>query len=73
MKNGALVARETPARTDALILFAGQEAGPGITVVKAARPGQDPRLDLPAIDPRTVEVLAQVEGAALAIEAGGRS
>lgn len=70
VKDGVLVARETTAGTDALIRSAGQESGPGVTIVKAARPGQDPRLDLPAIGPETVDVLAQVEGAALAIEAG---
>lgn len=69
VKDGELVARETPAGTDALIRRAGREAGPGITLVKAARPDQDPRLDLPAIGPETVEVLAEVEGAVLAVEA----
>lgn len=70
VKGGVVVARETEEGTDALIRRAGREAGPGITIVKAARPGQDPRLDLPAIGPETVAVLAEVPGAGLAVEAG---
>lgn len=70
VKDGEVVARETPEGTDALIRRAGLEVGPGITIVKVARPGQDPRLDLPAIGPETVEVLAEVDGAGLAVEAG---
>ena len=70
VKDGEVVARETTKGTDALIRMAGQEAGPGVTIVKAARPGQDPRLDLPAIGPTTIETLAEAGVEALAVEAG---
>ncbi|MEM9177246.1 MAG: UDP-2,3-diacylglucosamine diphosphatase LpxI, partial [Myxococcota bacterium] len=67
---GHVVARETLEGTDALIRRAGAAAGAGFTLVKAARPGQDPRLDLPAIGPTTIDVLAEAGAGALAIEAG---
>ncbi|MGB0621082.1 MAG: UDP-2,3-diacylglucosamine diphosphatase LpxI domain-containing protein [Myxococcota bacterium] len=69
IKEGCVVARETPAGTDALIREAGRVAGNGFVIVKAARPGQDPRLDLPAIGPTTIAALAEAGGAGLAIEA----
>lgn len=70
VKDGEVVARETLEGTDALIRRAGREAGPGVTIVKAARPGQDPRLDLPVIGPTTIETLAAAGVEALAVEAG---
>ncbi|MBB83660.1 MAG: hypothetical protein CL931_07610 [Deltaproteobacteria bacterium] len=70
IKEGVVVARETPAGTDALIREAGLVAGAGFLIVKAARPGQDPRLDLPAIGPTTIAALAEAGGVGLAIEAG---
>jgi DUF1009 family protein len=49
---------------------AGELAGEGIVVVKRAKPQQDSRFDLPAIGPKTIEAIAAVKGAALAVEAG---
>jgi len=39
-------------------------------VVKLKKPGQDFRFDLPATGPKTIETLAAVKGAVLAVEAG---
>jgi hypothetical protein len=40
-------------------------------LVKAPKPGQDLRLDLPAIGPRTVELAAAASLAGIAVAAGG--
>jgi DUF1009 family protein len=39
--------------------------------VKAPKPGQDPRFDLPSIGPRTVENAARAGLAGIAVAAGG--
>jgi DUF1009 family protein len=39
-------------------------------VVKARKPGQDDRFDLPAVGPLTIAALGQARCSALAIEAG---
>jgi DUF1009 family protein len=39
-------------------------------VVKRCKPQQDLRFDLPAIGPRTIEVMASVNAKVLAVEAG---
>jgi DUF1009 family protein len=45
-----------------------QKAG---MLVKAPKPGQDRRLDLPSIGPRTIELAAEAGLAGVAVEAGG--
>ncbi len=67
---GNVIAVEAAEGTDACIRRAGELAGPGIVVVKRCKPQQDLRFDLPAIGPRTIEAIASVKGAALAIEPG---
>jgi len=39
-------------------------------VVKVRKPGQDFRFDLPATGIKTIETIASVQGAVLAVEAG---
>ena len=39
-------------------------------VVKRCKPQQDLRFDLPAVGPRTIEVMASVKASVLAVEAG---
>lgn len=70
VKGGNVVAVEAAEGTDACIQRAGELAGKGIVVVKRCKPRQDERFDLPAVGPRTVEAIARVHGAVLAIEAG---
>lgn len=65
---GHVIAVEASEGTDACIRRAGELAGPGIVVVKRCKPNQDQRFDLPAIGPRTIEVIAQAKGAVLAVE-----
>ena len=69
VKDGAVLAVEAIEGTDAAIRRAAA-FGPGATVVKVARPRQDPRFDLPTVGPETIAVLAEARAAALAIEAG---
>lgn len=70
VRDGRVVATEALDGTDALIRRVRALAGPGATIVKGARPGQDRRLDLPAVGPDTVAALRAADCSALAIEAG---
>src|SRR5581483_7441063 len=70
VRSGAVIAVEGSEGTDATIRRAGQLANGDIVLVKVCKPSQDTRFDLPAVGPDTVTALAQVQGRALAIEAG---
>jgi DUF1009 family protein len=70
VRSGAIIAVEGIEGTDATIRRAGQLANGDIVLVKVCKPTQDVRFDLPAVGPGTVAALAQVQGRALAIEAG---
>lgn len=70
VRDRAVMALEAIEGTDAAILRGASLGGPGVTVVKVAKPRQDPRFDLPAIGPDTVEVLIEAKAGALAVEAG---
>ncbi len=70
VRGGAVMAVEGIEGTDATIRRAGQLVNGDIVVVKACKPTQDLRFDLPAVGPDTVRVLASVRGRTLAIEAG---
>ena len=69
VKLGSVLAVEALEGTDAAIARGGTLARDAV-VVKVARPSQDPRFDVPAIGPRTVEVAADVGVGCLAYEAG---
>lgn len=66
----AVVAVEALEGTDDTIRRAGKLGRAGLCIVKLARPEQDPRFDLPAIGPRTLEVAALSGVGVVAIEAG---
>ncbi|MGH9499820.1 MAG: LpxI family protein [Terriglobales bacterium] len=76
----ACVAVEAMEGTDATIERAGQimgslAAGPstlsrGLTVVKAAKPKQDMRFDVPVIGVKTIEVMRKAGATCLAVDAG---
>jgi DUF1009 family protein len=68
VKAGSVLAVEAIEGTDAAIERAGRIA-PGSCVVKVAKPGQDPRFDLPTIGPGTVRALVRARAAALGFEA----
>lgn len=65
----SVVAVEALEGTDEAIRRAGRLAGPGLCIVKVARPQQDPRFDLPAIGPGTVAAAAEAGAGVLAVEA----
>jgi DUF1009 family protein len=69
VRRGVVLAVEAVEGTDACILRGGQ-LGRGAVVVKARKPQQDDRFDVPAVGPRTLEALLQAGCSALAIEAG---
>ncbi len=70
VKERSVVAVEAVEGTDETIRRGGTLAGPGIVVVKAKRPSQSPLLDLPTVGMGTLDVLREVKGKALAVEAG---
>jgi len=70
VRERAVMALEAIEGTDAAIRRGAALGGRGVTVVKVAKPRQDPRFDLPAIGPETLVVLAECKAAALAVDAG---
>jgi len=70
VKRGCVVAVEAVEGTDETIRRAGRLAGPGATVVKGARSGQDRRFDLPAVGPETIATMVESGARCLAVEAG---
>lgn len=70
VRDGTVLAVEAIEGTDATILRGGGLAKEKAVVVKVKKPGQDFRFDLPATGVTTIETLAKVKGAVLAVEAG---
>lgn len=70
VRDRSVLAVEAIEGTDAAIRRGGALAGSGAVVVKLKKPGQDFRFDLPATGVKTIETLAAVQGAVLAVEAG---
>ncbi len=70
VRNLSVLAVEAIEGTDATILRGGGLAREKAVVVKVKKPSQDFRFDLPATGLKTVEILASVKGAVLAVEAG---
>ena len=69
VKSQAAVALEAMEGTDEAIRRAGRIAGPGVTVIKVAKPRQDPRFDVPVVGPSTLDALEEVRAGALAVDA----
>lgn len=69
VRRGCVVAVEASEGTDETIRRAGRLAGAGTVVVKAVRPDQDRRFDLPVIGPETLRCAAEAGAAVVAIEA----
>lgn len=69
VRKQVVLAVEAIEGTDACIARGGALAK-GAVVVKARKPQQDDRFDVPAVGPRTVSALAAAGCAALAVEAG---
>jgi len=69
VRDGVVLAVEAIEGTDAAIRRGAALAGRGTVVVKASKPGQDLRFDLPAVGLQTVAVCREQAVAVLAVEA----
>ena len=69
VKDGRVIAEEGQEGTEAMIMGSGPEVSGGI-LVKAMKPGQEARVDLPAIGPDTVEQARAAGLRGIAVEAG---
>lgn len=70
VRQQAVVAVEAMEGTDQVIARAGQLAGPGVAVVKVAKPNQDMRFDVPVVGVATVKAMQVAGASALSIDAG---
>jgi DUF1009 family protein len=70
VKHKAVVAVEAMEGTDEVIGRAGHLAGPGVRIVKVAKPNQDMRFDVPVIGLATIQAMRVAGASALSIDAG---
>lgn len=70
VRDGTVLAVEAIEGTDAAIKRGGALGRKKAVVVKVKKPGQDFRFDLPAIGPKTIASMVEVQAAVLAVEAG---
>jgi DUF1009 family protein len=70
VKHKAVVAVEAMEGTDETISRAGYLAGPGVHIIKVAKPNQDMRFDVPVIGIATIQVMRRAGASALSIDAG---
>jgi len=70
VKHKAVVAVEAMEGTDEVIGRAGHLAGPGVCVIKVAKPNQDMRFDVPVIGIATIQAMRIAGASALSIDAG---
>jgi hypothetical protein len=70
VKHEAVVAVEAMEGTDEVIGRAGHLAGPGVCVVKVAKPNQDMRFDVPVVGLATIQAMRIAGATALSIDAG---
>jgi DUF1009 family protein len=69
VKDRAAVALEAMEGTDEVIRRAAAIAGPGVVVVKVAKPRQDMRFDVPVVGQGTLDTMAEAGARVLAVEA----
>lgn len=70
VKHKAVVAVEAMEGTDEVIGRAGHLAGPGVRIVKVAKPQQDMRFDVPVIGLATIQAMRIAGASALSVDAG---
>lgn len=70
VRDRTVLAVEAIEGTDAAIRRGGELGKEKVVVVKVHKPGQDFRFDLPATGLKTIETIATINGAVLAVEAG---
>jgi DUF1009 family protein len=69
VKHKAVVAVEAMEGTDEVIGRAGHLAGPGVRIVKVAKPNQDMRFDVPIIGIATIQAMRVAGASALSVDA----
>lgn len=69
LKRGVVGAVEALEGTDAAIARGASLIGPGCVVLKRCKPGQDERVDLPAVGLETLRTLAAAKASCLGLEA----
>jgi DUF1009 family protein len=70
VKHRAVVAVEAMEGTDEVIARAGYLAGPGVRVIKVAKPNQDMRFDVPVVGLATIQAMRVAGATALSVDAG---
>src|SRR5258705_7332999 len=70
VKHLAVVAVEAMEGTDDVIGRAGHLAGPGVSIVKVAKPNQDMRFDVPVVGIATIQAMRVAGASALSVDAG---
>ena len=70
VKHQAVVAVEAMEGTDEVIGRAGHLAGPGVRIIKVAKPQQDMRFDVPVVGIATIHAMRVAGANALSIDAG---
>jgi DUF1009 family protein len=70
VKHRAVVAVEAMEGTDEAIGRAGHLAGPGVRIVKVAKPKQDMRFDVPVVGLATIQSMRVAGASALSVDAG---
>ena len=70
VKKRMVTAVEAIEGTDEAIRRGGELGGPGCVVAKTVKPGQDERIDLPALGLKTIDGLIAVKASCLGYEAG---
>jgi len=70
VERGVVLAVEAVEGTDAAVRRAGSLGRGAAVLVKIAKRGQDMRFDVPAVGPRTIDVMREAGARVLAVEAG---
>jgi DUF1009 family protein len=70
VKSSAVVAVEAMEGTDQVIARAGQLAGPGVRIIKVAKPNQDMRFDVPVVGVATIQAMHAAGATLLSVDAG---
>jgi len=69
VKSAAVVAVEAMEGTDEVIERAGRLAGPGVAIVKVAKPDQDMRFDVPVVGVSTIAAMKAAGATLLSVDA----
>ena len=70
LKHQAVVAVEAMEGTDETIGRAGYLAGPGVVIIKVAKPNQDMRFDVPVVGLATIQAMRTAGATLLSVDAG---